>query len=366
MLIFIVIVMILTILVLPQLEGKILKPSASLAVNFQDALYGWNVSGAGDVNGDGFDDIIAGAPGYDNNRGRVYIFFGGPWFKDDLVGKTANVTINGSAYGDRLGWDISYAGDLNNDNFDDILVGAPGNSTGRGAAYIFFGNALLSDFMKTSDANITFTGYAPGDHFGTSVSDAGDVNNDGFDDIIVGAPGHDNNTGSAHIFLGKGSVVKSLDAMDANVMFWGTNFNDNFGFSVSSAGNVNKDNYDDVIIGAPGADQTYIYFGGDPMNTWIDTTENDFNSAETMVHINTTGALNGEVRLATFHNIKAMTTYFDGSNPPDSPEIPRSRTWNQQVWTDETNTNSIGSDDNHWFVVKSGTVRIGSWSNPVL
>jgi hypothetical protein len=348
--------MILAILVLPQMEGEIGKPTASLAGDFQDALYGWNVSGAGDVNGDGFKDIIVGAPDYDD-RGKVYIFFGGPWFKGDLVGKTANVTINGSADGDRFGWDVSYAGDLNNDNFADVIVGAPGNGTNRGAVYIFLGNDSLPLFLKDSSASVIFTGQSSGDEFGTSVSDAGDVNNDGFDDIVVGAPGYNNHTGSAHILLGKGSIAKSLEARDADLMFWGTNFNDNFGFSVSSAGKVNKDQYDDVIIGAPGADSAFIYFGGDPMNTWIETTETDFNSAEIMVHINTKKAINGEAQLADFHNIKAMAAYYDGSNPPDTPEITRNRTWNQEIWTDETQAQSMGIDANHWFLIESGTVR---------
>lgn len=333
------------------------NPIVTVVGGSQDDLFGWNVSSAGDVNGDGFDDIIVGAPGYDNNRGRAYIFYGGDWFSGALFAGNANVTINGGAPGDRFGWDVSGTGDFNKDGHDDVIVGAPGNSGDTGAVYIYYGNDSMPSIINAIQANITFTGEGTGDAFGASVSGTGDVDADGYDDLIVGAPKKNGNTGKAYIFFGNGSNPSIIDAIDAKVIFWGQSPGDRFGFSVSEAGNVNKDNYADVIIGAPGKDRAYIFFGGDPMNTWLQTTQADFGSAVTKIHINTTNIMGGEAQLETFHNIKAMASYFDGSNPPDTPEIPKNRTWNQQVWNGESDAYSVGTDANRWFVVKSGTVR---------
>ncbi len=338
-------------------EADIGNPIVTMTGSSKDERFGWNVSNAGDVNRDGYDDIIVGAPGYDNERGRVYIFFGGPWFSGELKDEYANITINGSALGERFGWDVAYAGDVNNDGTDDVIVGAPGNNNDTGAAYIYCGQSFFLAAVKFQKANQTFTGEEPGDEFGSSVSGAGDVNADGFDDVIVGAPSHDGKTGKAFIFLGNSYTEKQLKADKAEVMFWGEKYKDCFGFSVSRAGNVNRDAYDDVIIGAPGADKTYVFLGGDPMNTWIQSTEEDFNSAQTRVHVNTTRITNGEVRLDTFNDVKIMTAYYDGSNPPDTPQIPRSRTWDQQIWKSEKEANGFGLDSNNWFVIKSGSVR---------
>ncbi|UCF07768.1 MAG: FG-GAP repeat protein, partial [Thermoplasmata archaeon] len=332
-------------------------PSSTIEGANQYDLFGWNISCAGDVNGDGYDDIIVGAPGFDNERGQAYIFYGGPWFSGDLKSESANITINGSAQGDRFGWDVSGAGDVNKDGLADIIIGAPGNTSKTGAAFIYYGHKFELASLKDTSANLTVAGEYMDDMFGASVSGAGDVNNDGYDDVIVGAPGFDKKSGKAYIFLGNKTKSMKLAAISAEVVFWGENLGDCFGFSVSDAGNVNNDEYDDIIIGAPGADKTFIFFGGDPMNAWVQTSRSDFDSAELKVHINTTNTMDGEAQLETFHSIKAMMAYFDGSNPPDTPEIPRNRTWNQQIWSAETEVNSIGNDENYWFVVESGTVR---------
>jgi hypothetical protein len=167
------------------------KPLATVIGTSQDSLFGWNVSDAGDVNGDGHDDIIVGAPGYDKERGRVYIFFGGPWFSGELKAESANITINGSTQGDMFGWDVSGAGDMNKDGLDDVIIGAPGYDNDTGKAYVFFGQKFSLAAFKSKQANITILGEVQGSEFGSSVSDAGDVNKDGYDDIIIGAPYYD-------------------------------------------------------------------------------------------------------------------------------------------------------------------------------
>ncbi|MEE9150852.1 MAG: integrin alpha, partial [Thermoplasmata archaeon] len=228
----------------------------------QDDLFGQNVSYAGDVNGDGYDDIIVGAPGNDSERGRAYIFFGGPWFTGAFSADDANVTINGSAQGDRFGWDVSGAGNMNNDAFDDVIVGAPGNNSDTGAVYIFFGSNPLPPSLDANNADVVIAGGNAGDGFGSSVSGAGNVNNDDYDDVIIGSPGNNSDTGVAHVFCGANFMSGFMDVGDANVTMFGENIGDRFGFSVSGAKDVNDDDYDDVIVGAPGVDMTHIYFGG--------------------------------------------------------------------------------------------------------
>jgi predicted lipoprotein with Yx(FWY)xxD motif len=198
--------------------------------------FGISVSGAGDVNNDGFDDLIVGAYADDNNgsnSGSARVFSG--------ANGSILHTFNGDAVNDQFGWSVSGAGDVNNDGFGDLIVGAPGddnNGGDSGSARVFSGanGAIL----------YTFNGDSAFDNFGSSVSGAGDVNNDGFDDLIVGAPLDDNNgltsSGSARVFSGAtGLVLYTRNGDSAG---------DQFGYSVSRAGDVSNDGFEDFIVGA--------------------------------------------------------------------------------------------------------------------
>ncbi|MCH7879867.1 MAG: FG-GAP repeat protein, partial [candidate division Zixibacteria bacterium] len=159
-------------------------------------VFGISVSGAGDVNNDGFADLIVGALPNDaggSNAGRAYVYSG-------QTGALLH-TFTGEAAGDWFGHSVSGAGDVNNDGFADLIVGGPGNNAGggnAGRAYVYSGQtgALLH----------TFTGEAAVDFFGFSVSGAGDVNNDGFADLIVGAYRNDaggSDAGRAYVYSGQ-------------------------------------------------------------------------------------------------------------------------------------------------------------------
>ena len=214
---------------------------------------GFSVSGAGDVNNDGFDDLIVGAPHNDaggSQAGRAYVFSG-------KTGDTIYI-FTGEAGGDRFGQSVASAGDVNNDGFDDIIVGAHRNDAGGGSAgraYVFSG--------QTGDTLYVFTGEAQGDQFGQSVASAGDVNNDGFDDLIVGAALNDAGgtvAGRAYVFSGQ-----SGDTLN---VFTGEESGDYFGWSVASAGDVNGDGFDDLIVGAylndaggTAAGRAYVFSG---------------------------------------------------------------------------------------------------------
>ena len=231
--------------------------------------FGFSVAGAGDVNGDGYDDLIVGAPMNDAggvDAGRAYVFLGGPGTSFDA---TADGTITGVAAADSFGFSVASAGNANGDAYDDIVVGAPGNDTGGaavGRAYVYFG-AAGGSFDATPEAQLA--GAAAGDRFGWSVSGAGDVNGDGYDDVLVGALLNDLGAvdqGRAYLYFGAPGAGFDATA-DASL---GTGAGgDRFGSAVAGIGNVNGDAYDDIAVGAPlndatGADagRAYVYFGG--------------------------------------------------------------------------------------------------------
>jgi len=223
--------------------------------------FGISVSSAGDVNGDGYDDIIIGAYSYNSNTGRSYLYFGGLNFNT-----VADLTMTGEATFNVFGGSVSSAGDVNGDGYSDVIIGAYGYNSFTGRAYIYYGGASMN-----SVADVTMTGQFTNNEFGKSVSGAGDLNYDGFDDVIVGAYAANAYTGKAYIFYGSGAMDNTAD-LTMNGEFG----NDQFGVSVSDAGDVNYDGYSDVIVGASvynsGFGKAYIYFGGIAMNNIADVT----------------------------------------------------------------------------------------------
>ncbi len=212
--------------------------------------FGHSVSYVGDVIGDSYEDLIIGAPYYNSNQGRVYIFEGN---EDEDV----DVTITGDSTGDLFGFSVSSAGDFNNDGDDDIVIGAPGaGGSGEGEAYIFLGGSL-SPTLDASDAYLTGTGGSAGDYYGGSVSSA-NVDGDGYTDILVGAYGYGTNAGIVYLYYGDHDEITTEDE------YWTGSSGDYFGISVSGAGDIDGDTNDDVIIGAhqPGSNgKACIIFG---------------------------------------------------------------------------------------------------------
>ena len=247
-------------------------PPNGLTGQASNDQFGYSVASAGDVNGDGYDDTIVGAPSYDApslfNVGRAYVYFGGPELDDD-----PDVVITGTAPFDQFGLSVSGAGDVNGDGYDDVLVGAPFNDVGgadAGRAYVFFGGPAMNNVP-----DVTFTGAFASDFLGYAVAGAGDVNGDGFDDVAVGAPLHDSggvDRGRVYIYFGG----LAMDAV-ADVVPRGQVSGDNFGVSVAGAGDVNGDGFDDIIVGASGSDaagldagRAFVLYGGAPMNNGHD------------------------------------------------------------------------------------------------
>ena len=161
------------------------------------------MGGAGDVNGDGFADVIVGAPLYDNGQtdeGAAFVYFGGA----GAFNPTADAQLESNQAGAQLGSSVAGAGDVNGDGFADVIVGAPAYDNGQadeGAAFVYFGAA--GAFDATADAQLESNqAFA---QLGFSVSGAGDVNGDGFADVIVGTIGYDNgqtDEGAALVYFG--------------------------------------------------------------------------------------------------------------------------------------------------------------------
>jgi DNA-binding MarR family transcriptional regulator len=239
-------------------------------------MSGYAIAGVGDVNGDGYNDFVIGAP-FNNNKGKTYLFFGraSGWAMDvDLA--HANASFIAEHEWDYAGLPVAGAGDVNGDGYDDILIGAPDDSDGgynRGKTYLIFGKPSgWAMNTSLSNADASFIGEQDNVESGGSVGGAGDVNGDGYDDFLIGALWDDTlgyGTGKTYLIFGKASGwAKNTSLSMADVSFIGEHMEDHAGFSVSGVGDVNGDKYDDFVIGALGNDdhgsdagKTYLIFG---------------------------------------------------------------------------------------------------------
>ncbi|MBT9311099.1 beta strand repeat-containing protein [Leptothoe kymatousa] len=258
---------------------------------------GVSVSGAGDFNNDGIDDILIGAFGADPNftgaAGETYVIYGntngfGNSFDLSSLDGSNGIVINGIDVLDISGVSVSSLGDINGDDIDDIIIGAeqadPDNRAEAGESYVVFGSSSLGSSLDlaTLDGSNGFVigGLNPDDRSGRPVSGAGDINNDGLNDIIIGASGADpdgkSSAGESYVIFGSSAGFNSsfdLSTLDGSNGFTikGIAPFSRSGGRVSDAGDVNGDGIDDVIIsasfaspdGKPVAGESYILFGGD-------------------------------------------------------------------------------------------------------
>jgi hypothetical protein len=243
-------------------------PTATLSVT-GSANLGYAVAGAGDVNKDGYGDIVVSDHNWNQYQGRVHLFKGGP----TGFATTPAWTTNGEHGDDGYGASLAGIGqicpstapcDIDKDGYADVLVGAenfPGGSTpfpvATGKVYMFRGNATTAGLPTT--ASWTATGEATNYGFGHAVAIAGDTNKDGYADVIIGAPYRAG--GKAYVYLGKTGGLATTPVWKSPALV--STANHYVGASVASAGDVNKDGYADIIVGDTGmAGGVSVYKGG--------------------------------------------------------------------------------------------------------
>lgn len=228
--------------------------------------FGHSVGPAGDVNGDGYGDVIVGAPRYDGGQtweGAAFVYLGSA----TGLSTSPDVVLEEDEYTAHFGSSVNTAGDVNGDGYSDVIVGAPEFTHGyveRGAAYIYLGGS--SGVSTAYHRRLTIAqSYV---HFGSVVSTAGDVQNDGYSDVIVGAPDwNSGQTGEGYVavYYGSASGVDEIPDWEVEGNLAGARM----GCAVSTAGDVNKDAYSDIIIGAKHYSNgqleegvAYVYHGG--------------------------------------------------------------------------------------------------------
>jgi len=203
--------------------------------------FGRRVAGLGDINDDGYDDVAV------RGGGKVYVFLGSSDFD----------SIADMLLPDGIG--IACAGDVNGDSISDFIIGASACKSDSGIACLYFGGTEVDTIPDLIFVELV----GPLGSYGFHVVSAGDVDNDGFDDVIVS----DANDGLVYLYLGG----ENMDTV-ADAIFSEGEGVDLFGASISSAGDINGDGYDDIIIGRHNYPlfSVYLYLGGSPLDTIAD------------------------------------------------------------------------------------------------
>ncbi len=317
-------------------------------------VFGGSVAWVGDVNGDGYDDVLVGAFRYPEiaSVGQAYLYFGGP-----AMDAAADLVITPPAGGS--GWfgvSVASAGDFNGDGYPDFIIGAQ-QAGNEGKAFIYYGGPSLDaapDFTLIGESTGAITA------FGASVASAGDMNGDGFGDVIVGAPwypGGGNKPGRAYLFFG-GAMP---DAVPDRV-FTGVGFYDQLGSVVGSAGDLNGDGHPDLFASAPNHDTAalnagaiHVWFGGPAFDTTADLTV--FGTGNYQNLMNAANA--GDVNADGFSDLigagrNQVYVWFGGPSPNPVPDLTLARTYASVAGAGDLDGDGI--DD---FVVGSANDVIG-------
>jgi hypothetical protein len=334
-----------------------------------DTYFGVSAT-AGDVNGDGFSDVIVGAGGYDNgetDEGRAFVYYGSASGLSTTPAWTAE-SNRANAY---FGWSVATAGDVNGDGFSDVIVGAfrySNGETDEGGAFVYHGSAagLAATPAWTAESN------QAGAEFGTGVRTAGDVNGDGYSDVIVGAYLFDNGeTNEGRVFVYHGSAAGL-----APTASWTQESNQAYAYfgsrSVGTAGDVNGDGYSDVIVGASGYDngetdegRAFVYHGSAaglaPTASW--TAESNQADAALGISVATAGDVNSDgfsdviVGAPSFDNgetSEGRVFVYHGSAAGLAPTA---------SWTVESNHASASFG---WSVATAGDVNADGFSDVIV
>lgn len=251
--------------------GSVSSADAILVGEHAYDVAGWSVAGAQDTNGDGLADLLVGAYGHDAGgslSGAAYLFFDS--VEREVSLEEANAKFIGEREGDRAGYSLA-SGDIDNDGYADCIIGASTESsrgTYAGATYVF--HSPIKGELSLSDAHAKVIGEAYNDGSGSAVASAGDVNSDGYDDVLIGAPGAadvegNRNSGLAYLLYSPFSGTDDLATMP-RAKFLGGDFRGRTGKAVAIAPDINNDGFDDLLIGAPAAG-IFVWSDGYKTNT---------------------------------------------------------------------------------------------------
>jgi hypothetical protein len=249
-------------------------PSVTIKGVSDNGEFGYAVAALGDINNDNISDFIVGAPFTNSNQGKAYVFFGNNSSLSQLISTDAGLILSGDNPGDLFGFSVSGNGDIDGDGVGDLVIGADKreNAFKGGSAYVFYGAMLplLTDSGTALDADVEFSRVLlTTDQFGCVVAITGDMNGDSKSDVVVGAPLPDTIPGRVYVFYsGPGFVSKN--AFEADVTLFGTLNDDRFGEAIADAGDINLDGFSDLIVGAsqgnpssiPNNGMAYIFYGG--------------------------------------------------------------------------------------------------------
>lgn len=287
---------------------------------------GWSVASAGDWNGDGYADVIAGAPLSDaagSDAGRAYVYFGGP--ADDGV---ADRALDGQVAGDLFGYSVAGIGDANADGYDDVAVGAPFHAGFNGAVYVFFGGA-----GGDTAPDLVLQGTQSAEGFGAAVAAAGDPNGDGYADFAAGAPSYDGaaqgftDAGLVRVYFG-GPLLDTVSDLGilGSVAFEG------FGTAIAGRGDVSGDGFDDLLVGAPltnaSTGRVAAIFGGPSLDNVADggyagtSVGEAFGSAVAMADVNGDGISDAVIGAPNFDANRGRIIVEIAPGPPDTGIAP--------------------------------------------
>jgi hypothetical protein len=213
--------------------------------------FGFSLDGVGDINGDGFDDVLVSAYAHDINysssttsqEGKIYLYYGG----ETGLASSPSWSLLGPVAGGMFGYVVAGAGDVNGDGYDDFAVASPlfdHSETDEGMVWVFYGSSSgpkSTAWIAESNQN--------GANFGYSINSLGDVDADGYDDLIVGAKNYDSLKGAVFVWYGSANGLNSgLDGNPSNADWKAVNtIETGFGIYCGTPGDVNGDGYDDVI-----------------------------------------------------------------------------------------------------------------------